>query len=382
MIFTLGAQRTFCRDHETKSQKVSWLWVLEAEFSLALVGGCLGLRPGRKMYTKQEYFLLNHLLRYWFPMCDLLRSCSGACLKYRMLVSTPSLLYQLPGSGAQDPAFSTGQFTDILKSLVDAGEIKKRWKEHREELFKKILMNWITMMVWSELDILECEVKWALGSTAVNKASGCDGIPVELFKTLKNDAIKVLHSICQQIWKTQEWPQDWKRSLLILIPKKGSTKESSNFQTLISHASKVMLKILHVRLQHYVNQELPDAQAGFRKGRGSRGSLEQIANIHWIIKKAKEFQKNIYLCFDYAKAFDCVDCNKLWKALREMGIPDHLTCLLRNLYAGQEATVRSLYGTTDWFKNEKGVRQGCLPLPCLFNLHAEHIMRNARLGEL
>lgn len=118
MIFTLGAQRTFCRDHKPNSQEVNWLWVLEAEFSLALVGGCLGLRPGREMYNKQEYFLLNHLLRYWYPMCDLLRSCSGACLKYRMPVSTPSLLYQLPGSGAPDSAFSTGQFTDILKSLV------------------------------------------------------------------------------------------------------------------------------------------------------------------------------------------------------------------------------------------------------------------------
>ena len=199
-------------------------------------------------------------------------------------------------------------------------------------------MNWVTMMVWSELDILECEVKWALGSAAVNKASGCDGITVELFKTLEDDAIKVLHSISQQIWKTQERPQDWKRSILILIPKKGRTKESSN---LISHASKVMLKILHVRLQHYVNQELPDVQAGFRKGRGSRGSLDQIVNIHWIIKKAKEFQKNIYLCFiNYAKAFDCVDHNKLWKALKVIGIPDHLNCLLRNLYAGREATVR------------------------------------------
>ena len=116
-----------------------------------------------------------------------------------------------------------------------------------------------------------------------------------------------------------------------------------------------MLKILHAKLQHDTNQELPDVQAGFRKGRGSRGSLDQIVNIHWIMKKAKELQKNIYLCFiDYAKAFDCVDHTKLWKALKEMGIPDHLTCLLRNLYEGQEAIGRTLYGTTDWFKIEKG----------------------------
>ena len=138
-----------------------------------------------------------------------------------------------------------------------------------------------------------------------------------------------------------------KSSILLPIPRKGSTKESVNHQTtaIISHASKVMLKILHTRLQHYGNQELPDVQAGFRKGRGTR---DQIATIDWIIEKAREFQKNIYLCFiNYAKAFDCVDHNKLWKALKEMGIPDHLTCLLRNLCAGQEATVRTLYGTND-----------------------------------
>ena len=138
----------------------------------------------------------------------------------------------------------------------------------------------------------------------------------------------MLHSICQQIWKTQQWPQDWKRSLFIPIPKKGNTKECSNYRTiaLISHASKVMLKILQARVQQYVNCELPDVQGGFQKGRGTR---DQIANIHWIIKKAREFQKNIYFCFiNYAKAFDCVDHNKLWTILKEMGIPDHLTCLL------------------------------------------------------
>ena len=136
-----------------------------------------------------------------------------------------------------------------------------------------------------------------------------------------------------------------------------------------------MLKILQARLQ----PEPPDVQAGFRKGRGTR---DQIANIHWIIKQAREFQKNIYFCFiDYAKAFDCVNHNKLWKILKEMGIPDHLTCLLRNLYAGKEATVRAGQGTTDWYQIGKGVCQGCILLPCLFNLHAEYIMRNAGLEE-
>ena len=181
------------------------------------------------------------------------------------------------------------------------------------------------MITHLEPDIPECEVKWALGSITTNKASGGDGIPVELFQILKDDAVKGLHSICQQIWKTQQWPQDWKRSVCIPIPKKGNAKEYSNYCTaaLISHASKVMLKILQARLQ------LDD----------------------WIMDKGREFQKSIYFCFiDYAKAFDCVDHNKLWKILKDMGIPDHLTRLLRNLYAGQEATVvRTGHGTTDWF---------------------------------
>ena len=139
-----------------------------------------------------------------------------------------------------------------------------------------------------EPDILECKVKRPLGSITRNTASGGDGIPVELFQILKDDAVKVLHSICQQIWKIQQWPQAWKRSVFIPIPKKGNAKECSNYHTiaLILHASKVMLKILQARLQQYVNHELPDVQAGFRKGRGTR---DQIANIHWIIKKAREY---------------------------------------------------------------------------------------------
>ena len=154
-----------------------------------------------------------------------------------------------------------------------------------------------------QLDILECKVKWALGSIiTTNKASGGDGIPVELFQILKDDAVKVLYSICQLIWKTQQWPQDWKRSVFIPIPKKGNAKECSNYCTIVlmSQASKVT-KILQARPQQYMNLELPDVQSGFRKGRRIR---DQIANIHWIIEKAREFQKNIYFCFiDYMKAF-------------------------------------------------------------------------------
>ena len=165
------------------------------------------------------------------------------------------------------------------------------------------------MITHLEPDIVECEVKWTLGSITMNKASGDDGIPVELFQIPKDDAVKVFHSICQQIWETQQWPQDWKRSVFIPTPQKGNAKECSNYHiiALISHTSKVMLKILHARLQQYVNCDIPDVQAGFRKGRGTR---DQIANIHWITKKTREFQKNIYFCFiDYVKAFVWITIN-------------------------------------------------------------------------
>ena len=252
-----------------------------------------------------------------------------------------------------------------------------------EELYKKDLHgadNHDGVITHLEPDILECEVKWALGSITTNKASGGDGIPVELCQIRKDDAMKVLHS-CQQSWKTQQWPQDWKRSVFIQILKKGNDKEWSNYRTiaLISHISKLMLNIFQARLQQYMNHEFSDVQTGFRKDRGTR---DQIANICCIIKKSREFQKNIYFCFiNYAKAFDCVDQNKQWKILKEIGIPDPFTCLLRNLYADQEATFRTGLETTDLFQIGKGVCQGCILSPCLFNLYAEYIMQNTRLDE-
>ena len=177
--------------------------------------------------------------------------------------------------------------------LTEAKDMKKRWQEYTEELYKKDLHdpdNHDGVITHLEPDILECEVKQALGSITTNKASGGDGIPVELFQILNDDAVMMLDSICQQIWKTQQWPQDWKRSIFILIPKKGNAKECSNYRiiALISHASKVMLKILQARLQQYMNHELSDVQVGFSKGRGAR---DQIPNICWIIEKAREFQK-------------------------------------------------------------------------------------------
>ena len=189
--------------------------------------------------------------------------------------------------------------------LTKDEDTKKRWQEYTEKLHKKDLHNPDNhdgVVSHLEPDILECEVKWALGSIIMDKGSGGDEIPAELFQILKDDAVKVLHSKCQQIWKTQQWPQDWKRSVFIPVPKNGNAKECSTYHTvaLISHASKVMLKIYQAKLQQYVNQELPDVQDGFRKGRGTR---DQIANNRWIIKKAREFQKNVYLCLiDYTKA--------------------------------------------------------------------------------
>ena len=211
--------------------------------------------------------------------------------------------------------------------------------------------------------ILECEIKWALESITTNKARAGNGIAVELFQILKDDAVKVMHSICQQIWKTQQWPRDWKKSVLTSIPKKGNAKECSNYHTtaLISHASNAQNSPSHASAIH----EPSRCSSWFQKRQRNQRSNCQ----HPI---------NIYFCFiDYAKVFNCVDHNKLWKILKEMGIPDHLTCLLRNLYAGQEATVRTGHWTTDWFQIGKGVRLGCILSPCFFNFYADYIMRNA-----
>ena len=200
--------------------------------------------------------------------------------------------------------------------LTEAEDIKKRWQEYTEELYKRELHdqdNHNGMIPYLEPDILECEVKWALASITMNKASGSDGIPVKLFQILKDDAVKVLHS-CQQNWKTQQWPQDWKRSVFTPIPKKGNAKECSNYHTiaLISHASKVMLNILQARLQQYVNREQM-----FKLVLVKAEKPEIKLPVSVESSKKQEFQKNICL-IDYPKAFDCVDHDKLWKILKEM----------------------------------------------------------------
>ena len=209
----------------------------------------------------------------------------------------------------------------------------------------------------------------------MNKASGGDEIPVELFQILKDDAFSMPANLENSAVATGLEKVSFHSNL-----KERQCQRMFRLPhiALISHASKVMIKILQVRLQQYVNRQIPDVQVGFRKGRGTRN---QIANICWIIEKAREFQKNIYFFIFYTKAIDCVNHSKLWNILQEMGIADHLTCLLRNLYAGQEATVRTGHVTTDGFQTGKGICQGCVLSPCLFNLYAEYIMRNSGLDE-
>ena len=183
--------------------------------------------------------------------------------------------------------------------------------------------------------------------------------------------------LCNCIWKRKEWPTDWKKSVYVPIYKKGDKKECGNYRTiaLISHASKLLLRVIQRRLEVFLIPELPIEQAGFRRGRGTRN---HIANLRWMMEKAREYQRDLYMCFiDYKKAFDCVDHEILWVILRGMGVPVHLIVLLKRLYTNQEATVRTEFGETDNIDIGKGVRQGCILSPLLFNIYAENIMREA-----
>ena len=225
------------------------------------------------------------------------------------------------------------------------------------------------------------EVEKALQAIKKNKSPGTDNVPVELLKNSGDEGIRVLTSLCQRIWDTRLWPEDWKSTVYIPIPKKGDPRDCADYRTIaqISHASKILLKVIQGRMEQLVKRELPDVQAGFVKGRGTR---DQIANVRWMWERAREYNQSVYLCFiDYSKAFDCVDHNVLWNTLRSMGVSEHLIDLQRNLYEGQTATVRTEYGSTERFRIEKGVRQGCILSPTLFNLYAERIMREAGLEE-
>jgi exonuclease III len=267
---------------------------------------------------------------------------------------------------------------------TEAEECKARWMEYTEELYKKdenMKDVYVSGERQEEPDILESEVRRALHEINNDKAAGDDGIPIELWKGGDEEAIKVLTALCQRVWKTGVWPNDWKTSIYIPIHKKGDMMECSNYRTiaLISHASKVMLKVIMRRMESFAEREMPDVQAGYRKSRGTR---DHIANLRWIIERAREYNQDYFFCFiDYSKAFDSVDHDRMWITLRDMGFPSHLVDLLKGLYDNQTAKVRTDYGDTECFGIGKGVRQGCILSPCLFNLYAERIMREAGLDD-
>ena len=269
--------------------------------------------------------------------------------------------------------------------LREAEDVKKRRQEYTEELYKKDLHdldNHDGVITHLEPDILECKVKWAWGSITTNKVSGGDGIPVELFQSEKMMLWKCCTQYASKFGKLSSSHNTAKGQFPFQPQRKEMPKKCSNYHTiaLISHTSKVMLKILQARLQQFVNCELPDVHAGLRKGRGTR---DQIANIHWNIEKSKGVPEKLLLHWLCQSFWLCGSQQTVENSSREFlkGIPDHLTCLLRNLYAGQEATIRTGHGTTDWFQIGKGIHQGCILSPCLFNLYAEYIMRNVRLDE-
>jgi Reverse transcriptase (RNA-dependent DNA polymerase) len=228
---------------------------------------------------------------------------------------------------------------------------------------------------------MEAEVEWAIKQLKDNKAPGQDGIPIEMIKAGDGAMTKTITKICNTIWATGKWPEDWKSSVFIPIFKKGDAKDCENYRTIamISHISKILLKIIHKRMESTIERELPDSQAGFRKARGTR---DHIANMRWIMERQREYGQKVYICFiDYSKAFDCINHELMWKTLIEMGIPRHLIQLLKGLYEDQIAVIRTEYGDTDRIRIKKGVRQGCILSPFLFNLYAERIMRLAGMDE-
>ena len=271
------------------------------------------------------------------------------------------------------------------KILTEDTEIKARWKQYCQNLYASQEDDHTDESshnddVTSEPEILRSEVEQAMKKLKSGKSPGADNIPAELLKQSDNEGIDVIHKLCNKIWRTKKWPEDWKKAVFLPLPKKGDTRECANNRTiaLISHTSKILLHIIAERIREHLESELPPEQAGFRKGRGTRN---QIGNLRNLMEKNFEFQQPLYLCFiDYSKAFDCVQHSKLWTIMTEMGFPPHITELIRSLYKDQEATVRTENGDCDWFAIGQGVRQGCILSPYLFNIYAEYIMRQALDG--
>ena len=266
------------------------------------------------------------------------------------------------------------------KVVTEGKEVKEIWQQYTEELYRRdpnATDSFNENIYEDEPEVMEIEVKEALRHISNRKSAGCDGIPIALLKAGGEEAVKVMTGLCNCIWKRKEWPTDWKKSVYVPIYEKGDKQECGNYRTiaLISHASKVLLRIIQRRLEVFLIPELPIEQAGFRRGRGTR---DHIANLRWMMEKAREHQRDLYMCFiDYKKAFDCVDHERMWVILRDMGVPVHLIVLLRRLYTNQEATVRTEFGETDNIDIGKRVRQGCILSPLLFNIYAENIVREA-----
>ena len=262
------------------------------------------------------------------------------------------------------------------KVVSEEKEIKKRWHQYTENLYRRdINMNDNFNVYEDEPDVLEIEVNEAIQHISNRKA--CDGIPIEFLKAGGDEAIRVMTNLCNSIWKMKTWPNDWKKSIYVPIYKKGDKKECGNYRTiaLISHASKIPLRVLQKRLESFLIPELPIEQAGFRRGRGTR---HYISNLRWLMERARDNQIELFMCFIYyKKAFECVDHQRLWNTLKGMGVPEHLIVMLSNLYTNQEATIRTEYGETGNIPIGKGVRQGFILSPLLFNIYAEKIMREA-----
>ena len=266
------------------------------------------------------------------------------------------------------------------KVLTENNDILERWREYCSEMYCASLNSNASESLEFEGDLepepLLEEVRWAIDQISNGKSPGCDDVPIELVKEGKEQSITLYHILIKKIWETCSWPTSWKRSVYIPLPKKGDLKLCSNYRTiaLISHASKIMLKIIQKRIEKKLEEEINIVQAGFRPKRGTR---DHIFNMRNIIEKCREYNKNLYACFiDYSKAFDCVEHKTLWQIMLDMGFPKHLVCLIENLYMNQEAAVRVEGETSEWFGVGKGVRQGCILSPYLFNIYAENIMRN------
>ena len=267
--------------------------------------------------------------------------------------------------------------------LTENNQILGRWREYCSQMYSAPQNSEVSDVeneIEEELEpepLLD-EIRWALNNINDGKSPGCDDVPIELIKEGKENSILLYHKIVLKIWKTCTWPISWKRSIYIPLPKKGDLKLCSNHRTiaLISHASKILLKIIQKRLERKLDDEINIVQAGFRPNRGTR---DHIFNIRNILEKCREFNKDLYACFiDYSKAFDCVEHQKMWKIMAQMGFPKHLIRLIESLYQNQEAAVRVDGETSEWFNVGKGVRQGCILSPYLFNVYAENIMRNFR----